>query len=207
MKYQTIIVLLCCFNSLFYKTRADYVNAYYSTETETCTGEVVQILSVLAGACTSNSIVECDYPNNQLVTTVYNDDECTSYAYSYNTAINECVALSTRNCTTDIPQPINTYTVMTFSDDCSQQKYPLSVATYPLDLCYQIAQPDFEFYYNSCNSTYLTLNQYDDYASIGSSSGSSPICYENQYLSSIQYIHVTDNTQCQPSEILYTCNQ
>ncbi|KYQ96677.1 hypothetical protein DLAC_03963 [Tieghemostelium lacteum] len=208
MKYQTLIVLLCCFNSLIYKTRADYANTYYSTDFETCTGDFIEIVSVLAGVCSANSIIECDYPNNQFVTTFYDDDDCTSFAYSYNTAFNECVGFSTRNCTTDIPQPTNTYTVMTFSDDCSQQKYPLYVETYALDLCYQIAQPDLEFYYNTCNSTYLTQYQYDDdYSSSGSSSASNPICDENQYLSSTQYIQVTDNTQCQPSQILYTCNQ
>ncbi|KYQ88392.1 hypothetical protein DLAC_11090 [Tieghemostelium lacteum] len=200
---NSILIALILLVTIVY---ADYATIYYSYNS--CDGYITQVDSTLSGVCVGYNIVNCDYQNNQVVVNYYNDEACTSYGYSTYSQFNQCQGGTVVNCTTDLPQPSQTYTSMVFSQDCNQQKYPLFASSLPIDYCYQVAQPNYQFQINKCNDSYVTEYYYSDLPSSGTSgsSAATPICGEQQYYEFAHYYPLEGDTQCQPGATLYTCN-
>ncbi|KYR02001.1 hypothetical protein DLAC_00794 [Tieghemostelium lacteum] len=138
--------------------------------------EASVIFSAVSGVCIPqySLIMQCDYENSMVVWYSFKDTACTELLNMYSEVINECYYSNRAfaNCSTEALTFTKPHTQQITYGDCSESTQPISITTTFIDQCFM---DEFYGYWSmqSCNSTYLTIQNYIDQSELTSSRSTS----------------------------------
>ncbi|KYR02895.1 glycoside hydrolase family 25 protein [Tieghemostelium lacteum] len=176
--YLFIILIFANFCQL---SVGDWVNNIYYTDeglSDNCYNQINLVTSFQTGICTGTGIVyECDYTNNQVVQINYVDLTCNEFSNNQTITMNSCQGTFSMNCSEKFYIAENTTTTLIYGPNCQSNSEPLIAHTTFLNICSQpFAILGQYWVYRTCNSTYLTINNYyDPNQPYSSSSGTSGV--------------------------------
>ncbi|KYQ89110.1 hypothetical protein DLAC_10342 [Tieghemostelium lacteum] len=201
MKLESIFICLLLAPCLVFG--ANYANVVlYSGAV--CNSPVKSTLSYLEGECIGTSIYSCNFQNNILTISDYEDIDCKNWSFNSTFSFNNCQnpnIQTTMSCSQGLPSMSNSYQYLTFESCENTETDPISAQTVSINQC---INNGMNTYYYTCNSTSLI---YSSYGPDSSSQGdSSTDCNPNSLLSTYSFPLKTPSCHSNGVATMYTCD-